>query len=146
MFKNWTYKRVKKHAKALKEIGFDDIYLDNGPYPWEHVIKCESGGSHRLGMYTNFWFTAIEPGVDIEVRWSFNIEPQSANGSGTYQIDSLGCEEVMGKLNGKARKMFQDYLLECGSKVKHQARELHEIVEKLSRDANVLLVLGRWKG
>ena len=143
MFKNWTYQEVKEKANAIKDIGYKEIYLDTPPYPWEHVVTCERGGSHRLNIATSVWFRAVDPESGISLRWSFDIEPRSANGRGTYYIDVDGCHDVLDKLTGLARNQFQEYLLSCAKEVEKQANELQQEASRERKVAGDLKKAGQ---
>lgn len=122
-FKNWTLKEVEQKAAAIKELGLEEVYLDDPPFPWDLAQRCEEGGSHRLNIATVVYFYATSPS-GIKVRWSFDIEPRSASGKGTYQIDAEGCRNVLSMLPEPCKTMFREYLSRCTEKVNEQANEL----------------------
>ena len=91
--KYWSYAEVEKSAKAIFELELGEIYLTKGDMPWDLAVSCEPGGGHRLDIATDIWFRGISRS-GVSLRWSFDIEPPSANGKATYQIDVAGCREV----------------------------------------------------
>ena len=103
MFKDWSYQEVKDKANSIKNLGLGEVYLSKGEYPWELATSCEPGGSHRLGIDTSVWFRATDPETGIPLRWSFDIEPRSANGKGTYRINVDGCRGVLSCLKEPAQ-------------------------------------------
>jgi len=129
MFKDWDYQGVEQNADAIKKLGYDEIYLSKGEYPWHLATHCSEGGSHRLNIYTDVWFEAVSPS-GIPLRWSFAIEPHSANGKGTYFIDVKGCREVIAKLQEPCRTDFKNYLNTCADAIEKQARELRSAMER----------------
>ena len=137
MHKFWSYEEVKEKAEAIKAIGYDEVYLSEGEYPWEIADECGGGGSHRLDIETRVWFYATDPDSGIKLRWSFDIESRSADGEGTYYIDVDGCREVMNKLKGKAQTQFREYLFDCAGKLQNHVDELYEHIkrEKIAIDA-----------
>ena len=138
--RDMTYAEACEKADAIKQLNAGEIYLSarNGEFPWHIADDCEPGGSHRLEISTNAWFRGTCPDTGLRFRWSFDIEPCSANGKGSYEIDSDGCREVLSKLSGKCRKKFQLYLLECAEKVKAKADEWQAITDRQMRDATIL--------
>ena len=137
MFKDWSYEEVEQKADAIELIGLGDIFLSEGEMPWQLADSCESGGSHRIDIDTNVWFRGVsESGIPI--RWSFDIEPRSANGKGTYEINVEGCHEVLAKLKEPCRSQFQHYLNDCANAVEKQARELAGAVEREMRVVKAL--------
>lgn len=135
---NLTYKEAKKKAKALRDLGETSIYLNSGEMPWEHVVSVEPGGSHRLEISTSVWFKAHCPHTGLEFRWAFDIEPSSANGKGSYEIDSGACRSVTKRLNGNALKAWKSYLGECSAKVRAKGEEWQKIADKQFNDAVIL--------
>lgn len=137
--RDMTYKEALKAVKHLKAIGETSIWLrGDSEKPWQHVTKVEGGGSHRLDMNTSIWFEAVEPKTGLSFRWRFEIEPMEANGKGHYEINATACRAVMGKLEGKARKMFSDYLATCAAKVRSKGEEWKRITDRQFRDAETL--------
>jgi hypothetical protein len=124
MLKEWTYEEVEEKAEAIKAIGLDVIYLSKGgEKPWHLATHCEAGGSHRLDIDTSVWFYATSLS-GIPLRWSFDIEPPSANGKGSYEIDIAGCRNVLAKLKEPCLSEFRDYLSTCAKAVEKKAREI----------------------
>lgn len=138
-----SYKEAVAKAEAIKALDAGDIYLSNGEFPWHIAESCEPGGSHRLDIYTSVWFRGTDEKTGLRFRWSFDIEPRSANGKGNYEIDANGCREVMEKLRGKCRSEFRRYLSECAKKVGAKAKEWLVLAEKQRHDADVLRTLSK---
>jgi len=121
--KYWSYAEVEKSAKAIFELELGEIYLTKGDMPWDLAVSCEPGGGHRLDIATDIWFRGISRS-GVSLRWSFDIEPPSANGKATYQIDVAGCREVLQELTDPCRTQFRNYLHDCAREVEKQAIEL----------------------
>lgn len=137
--KSWMYAEVKAKAEHLKAIGEKEVYLDNlVGAPWKFVTSVERGGSHRLDIYTSVWFRALEPAIGIPVRWAFDIELSSANGKGNYEIDVVGCREVLSELRPEMRAKFAAYLLDAAKKVRKQAEEYTSIAFRENESADAL--------
>ena len=142
-----TYKSATRKAKSLRAVGMTEIYLhDTGDEPWHLVTSCEDGGSHRLDIATSVWFLAKDPKTGLTFRWNFDIEPHSANGKGSYEIDAPACRAVLEKLNGTARKLFREYLGRCAEKVQAKADEWQKITSRQQRDAQTLRQLANALG
>jgi hypothetical protein len=140
MNKDWSYEEVQKKADAIRAIGLDEVYLSYGEMPWHLATRMTGGGSHRLDINTSVWFYGIDPKSGIPLRWSFDIEPSSANGSGVYHIDINGCQRVTKLLHGTAKAQFQRYLRTCAQSVAKQATELQLHVDRelqVVKDLNV---------
>lgn len=135
-----TYHKAIENHKALKAIGQTEVYLSDGggERPWRDVTEVEPGGSHRLDMATNVWFTAIDKKTGLRFRWSFEIEPMTANGKGYYEIDVAGCRGVLGKLSSDGAKLFRAYLKSSAAKVRAKGLEWQRLVSKQMRDADDL--------
>lgn len=134
---NWK-EHVKK-AKHHQEIGNTSLYLDigDGDYPWEFCTHCEPGGTHRLDMDTCVWFHGKHP-CGLEFRWSFDLEPYSANGKGYYEIDTDGIRHVLSMLTGSALQSFRNYLKDCAVKVAAKAAEWRALVDRQEGDVRTL--------
>lgn len=142
MFKDWNYKEAIQKAHALHEIGQVEVYLsEKTDLPWHLVTKCEPGGSHRLDIDTDVWFYAYDPSVELTFRWSFDIEPRSANGKGVYQIDIVECEKVLNKLPPTAKDGFKKYLLNCADSIAKHVDELESYLNKEKDSVRALRVL-----
>jgi hypothetical protein len=128
MAKSW--KDHTKNAKHYLAIGQKEIYLSKHDgykdFPWDFAEKCEPGGSHRLEISTDVWFYAKHP-CGLEFRWSFDIEPASANVKAHYQIDVTGIREALAKLPEGARASFRKYLRGCAEAVRSKGREWQAI-------------------
>lgn len=134
-----SWKGLAEKAEHYLAIGQSEIYLDSSApdYPWQFVVKVEPGGSHRLDIATSVWFTAQhESGLSF--RWTFEIEPMSANGKGSYEIDAEACRAVFVKLPPEAAKSFAAYLADCAVKVKSRADEYQAIATRQYQDAMIL--------
>lgn len=118
------------NAEHYKALGIDEVYLsdDEGPFPWEFVTSCRPGGSHRLEISTDVWFTAEHP-CGMSFRWTFEIEPYSANGSGHYQIDVDKIAAALKRLPEKAAAEFRVYLAECADAVGKKGDEWQKICD-----------------
>lgn len=138
MMNDMTYDEAKKKATALRELGQTSVYLRGGEMPWEHVTSVEPGGSHRLEMSTSVWFKARCPETHLEFRWSFDIEPHSANGEGSYQIDAEACRAVTKRLKGDALAEWRNYLRECAAKVRAKGEEWRKVADKQLTNAALL--------
>ena len=136
--KDWSYEEASKNAEHLKAIGQDEIYLNCGVLPWHLVTGCEPGGSHRLDISTSVWFHAKDEKTGLRFRWTFDIEPREANGRGIYMIDTVGCQEVLKKLNGDPLVEFRKYLAACAESVTKQAQEYQKAADKQNADAAIL--------
>ncbi len=142
MFKDWTYQEAVEKASALKAIGDTEIYLSKGVFPWHLVTHCSPGGSHRMEISTDVWFYAHDPVTELDFRWSFDIEPRSANGSGTYHIDFENCKVVMDKLPVNARESFQLYLRTCSTAISKQIAEIESRLNDERKAVEILNILG----
>jgi len=140
-----TYKEAIRKAKSLRAVGMTEIYLrDGSEYPWHLATSCEDGGSHRLDISTSVRFRAKDAKSGLTFRWNFEIEPHSANGKGSYEIDAAGCRSVLEKLNEPARKLFREYLGRCAEKVHEKAHEWQAIASRQFRDAETLRQLSEY--
>ena len=83
-----------------------------------------------MGIDTSVWFLATEPESGIKMRWSFNIEPRSANGKGTYYIDVEGCQRVLNLLPEPSKTQFRKYLVKCANEIQKQVDELLTHVDR----------------
>lgn len=134
---NLTFKKAVENAAALKSLGQHDVYLRDeigDDYPWHLASDFEPGGSHRLDIATSGWFSCNHES-GLRFRWSFDIEPYSANGTGSYQIDAAACRSVMRKLNEPMRAEFRKYLLECAQKVAAKGVEWQAVADRQMSDA-----------
>jgi len=138
MYRDWSYEEAKAKAKELKSLGEEEIYLNKPPYPWNLTTKLTSGGSHRLDINTSVWFYGRDDALDLEFRWSFDIEPHSANGKGTYSVEVESCLATMKLLPIHVKKQFQDYLTECANAIEKHAEELSGYAGKEYVTANLL--------
>ena len=129
LYRDWTYQQVIDNTKALEQIEAEEVYLNKGEMPWECADRCESGGGSRMGMTTSVWFYAKVPNSKLVVRWSFEIEKNSANGKGFYDIKIDECKAIMKRLKGDCRLNFEAYLNDCAGKVEERAKEIETTLE-----------------
>lgn len=132
-----TYQSLMENpANTIALLGKGPHYLsDDDRKPWLLVTSCEPGGTHRLELVTSVWFYAKDPSNDLEFHWSFDIEPYSANGTGSYVIDATACRSVLARLPEPAYTQFRTYLSDCANKVQKKGLEWQEIANKRLRDA-----------
>ena len=128
MYKDWTYQEVEEKAEAIKTLGFDEIYLshDSEQKPWHLATDLEPGGTHRLDIATSVWFCGTSLS-GIPIRWSFDIERETANGKPYYEIDIKGCRDVLAKLLEPCKSQFRKYLSECASAVEKSAQKYSKV-------------------
>lgn len=140
--RNLTYRVALKDHAALKRLGQGDVYLSEGDeFPWQDVVSVEPGGSHRLDISTTVWITAVDKKTGLRFRWSAEIENRSADGQGSYEIDTDGCRSVIAKLHGVARDQFRKYLAACAVAVRAKAVEWRTLAEGQAKDASILAEL-----
>ncbi len=141
MLQEQSYEEYVKLAKHYLAIGAEKQYLmGDEEKPWHLATECEPGGSHRLDISTSVRF-AGKHSCGLVFSWSFDIEPRSANGSGSYEIDIEAIQRVLAKLvHYSARKGFLDYLLDCAEKVEKRADEYQQEAKKQYAAANALRV------
>lgn len=140
---NW--RQAVEQAEHYKAIGQADVYLYGGnddDYPWEYASKVEEGGSHRLDISTNVRFSADHPS-GITFRWTFDIEPHSANGSGSYQIDTKAIEGIFPLMPEPAQRQFAKYLATCAEKVAGRGREFMQTANRQLAEAETLARLAQ---
>lgn len=135
--KKMTYKEAIVKAESIKNLGIDEIYLDSD-YPWQLVTSCEPGGSHRLEIATDVWFYAYDPKTELNFRWSFDIEPRSANGSSSYHINVEGIRDVLSRLGEDAKIQFRQYLAGCALKIKSKGDEWMKAAMEQQSAAKIL--------
>jgi hypothetical protein len=129
---------LQEKASALKTLhGDKPVYLTGDP-PWHLALSCEAGSSHRLDISTSVTFTGFDPDTGLNLRWSFDIEPHSANGSNKYHIDTNACRDVMRALPVFARGEFRNYLRTCAEKVRARGEEFQKAADKQRTDASIL--------
>jgi hypothetical protein len=133
-------------AENYKAIGTNRIYLNEydgvTDFPWEFVIECKGGASHRMDIPTNINFKAKCPS-GIVYSWSFDIEPHSANGSGAYQIDTAAIKALYPKIPKPALASLKAYLLDCAEKIRKHADEQNQWIQKQYGAAAELEALSR---
>jgi hypothetical protein len=127
---NDKWKEAVKKARHYLAVGQHEIYLsDSDEKPWALAIRCEPGGTHRLDINTDVWFYA-QHSSGLQFRWSFDIEPRSANGTGSYDIDVNAIQNVLYKLPPKVQLQFKNYLMTCIEAVENKAVEWQAITDK----------------
>lgn len=135
-----SWREAVEKAESYKAVGQAEVWLDKrdlGEYPWEFATRCSAGGSHRFDMDTSVWFYAEHPS-GLTFRWSFDLEPASANGTDSYQIDRTGVARVLGLLPAPAAVLFRDYLRESSKSVLRQANQYLDTAHRLYGDAAIL--------
>lgn len=141
-----SWKDIDAQAEHYKAIGQTEIYLSRydgcEEYPWEFVTKCEGGSSHRLDISTDINFYAKVPS-GLMFRWFHDIEPRSANGSGSYHIDTLGIKAIFPLIPRVALASLKEYLADCATKVRARADEQNEYIMKQYGMAAELEALSR---
>ena len=138
VFKNWTYKDIKLKGEHFKALGVTEVYLSEGPYPWELVSKITPGGTHRLDISTSVWFYGTDPKSGLELRWSFDIEDRQANGKGYYEINQKECCRILGILPPIPKGQFREYLIDCAKSIEKNAKEYLDISKREFNTAKVL--------
>lgn len=135
-----TYAEAVKKVESIKILGINEIYLNckNGVLPWKLVTRCDPGGLHRLEISTDVWFYATDTKHNLNFRWSFELEPRSANGSGSYHIDIDNIRKVLRLLSGNAKIQFRQYLADCAIKVKTKGDEWMKIAMEQQSTAQIL--------
>lgn len=139
-----TYRSAIKNAASLKTIGMNEIHLDQDDKekPWQHVIEVRPGGSHRLDMDTTVWFTAQDPKTKLRFCWSFEIEDDTANGKGFYEINAASCKVVLAKLPAEAKIKLAAYFKSRAVKVREKGKEWQGYADRQKRDSETLELLG----
>lgn len=138
MLNDVSYEKAVKLADHYKAIGQAEIYLfENGKRPWEHVISCEAGGSHRLEIATDVNFRAKDPS-GLVFRWSFDIEERSANGSGSYKVRTAEIQRICKLLPARVKKYFNEYLLLCAEAIEKKGNEYHSVAKNQWDTASAL--------
>jgi hypothetical protein len=135
-----TWRSIVEKAKSYLDIGQSEIYLHNdaNDYPWEFAQGCTPGGSHRLDISTSVRFFGEHPS-GLRFSWSFDIEPYSANGSGSYHLDREGIASALAKLDRTpAAEQFRAYLRECVTKVSAKGDEYQAVANRQYADAQLL--------
>lgn len=131
---------LAEHYKALGQA--DDIYLYGQlDCPWGYVTGFSAGGSHRLEIATGVSFVAKHPS-GLTFRWNFELEPHSADGSGSYHIDMDGILGVLDKLPPAMAVSFKAYLRALSEPVLKRAKEWADSAERQQRVGDTLFALG----
>jgi hypothetical protein len=128
-----------KNAKHHLAVGQKEIWLsDEDEKPWHLATTCAPGGSHRLEISTDVWFYGLHEKSGLTFRWSFDIEPRSANGKGSYDIDVIGVRNVLTVLPKPCEKSFREYLRVCAKAVEKKAEEWNQITRSQYEAASAL--------
>jgi len=138
--RNWE--ELAAMAEDLKKVGMTRLYLHGRAgqsLPWSIASECEPGGSHRLDISTSVRFSALHKGITFV--WSFDLEKQSANGKGYYEIDRDGLAQVFAKLPANMRLKFAEYLADCAEKIHAKGDEHQGYANRQFADANLLRVI-----
>ncbi len=129
-----TLEQAIENASAYKQIGTEEVFLWNAPYPWEYADEIKSGGTRHHEM--TIWVTAVHP-CGLRFLWSVGLETPDAFGKGHVEVDvatiaatrlSLGDTDV--------RIQYEEYLNECADAIEKRAlidqdhinRELNAVV------------------
>lgn len=132
------FQEYVKLAQHFQAIGDTELYLSgDGEKPWKYVTGVEPGGSHRLDIATSVSFKAAHP-CGLEFRWSFNIEPHSANGRSGYYIDIDAIQRVLAKLPMEPATKFVTYLKSCADAVEKKADEYQDEAKRQYGTAHAL--------
>lgn len=134
------------NAKHYKAIGITELTV--GKYgqivdepPWHLATSFKPGGTHRMDIDTSGWFKGTDPESGLQFTWSFDIEPHSANGSGSYRIDTQACENVLRQLPKDVGLEFRKYLADCADKVMKRGLEYQQYADRQYKDARTLTAL-----
>jgi len=141
----YTWKQHLTLANAHKALGHKEIYLSGDKIedkPWHLVTKCEPGASHRLEIATSVWFYAKDEKTGLEFRWSFDLEPRSANGKGNYEINVTGIQHVISLLPEVAKASFKSYLVSSAKAVRANANKYSQIAQDEYAAASIMENLG----
>ena len=119
------WRQAVKLAKHHRALGHTHIYLkhDQHDKPWHLVTEVEPGGLMRLGQSVSVWFIATHPKSGLRFRWSLDLEPREANGSGNLQIDVAGCRAVLEELPAPMAAKFRAHLERLAGATEKQAQE-----------------------
>jgi hypothetical protein len=133
---NW--KEIVEKARLYKELGQTDHYIyGDVDAPWEFVVSCTPGGSHRLDIATSVSFIAEHP-CGLKFRWSFDLEERGANGKSHYEINTEGVIRVLASLPKKAAANFRSYLADCAVAVQKSADKYRSVAEAEANSAATL--------
>ena len=120
---NTTLEQAIENTEAYKQLGTEEVYLWNDPYPWEYANEIKSGGSHRLDISTSVWVTADHP-CGLRFRWSVDLEAQDANGKGHYEVDVATITATRLALGDTdIRIQYEEYLNECADAIEKRVQE-----------------------
>lgn len=103
-----TFSKAIKLADAYKVIGVEEIYLEEGPYPWDITTRCRL----ELGGGACF-FQALHELTGLEFSWTLNLKPYNGTNNKRYEINVTGIKEALDNLNNEVK----DQLVQCLSKV-----------------------------
>jgi len=140
MFLDLTYTQARENASHLKALGCTRVHITcDDSVPWHLVTEICEGGSHRLDMATSIRFEAKDSKAGLSYSWCFDLEPPSANGSGSYHLDVPAIVAVLGKLPAHARRELRDMLADSAAKVSVMADEYQRAADRQRADAATLL-------
>lgn len=123
-----------EHYKAL---GMDRVYMDReSEIPWDLVTDIETGGTYRLGLSTS-QSVIVEHPCGLTLRWSVDLEPRSANGTGTIQIDIEKIRTMLRKCPSEVTKKLRAWMAESATTVDKHATELRELLARVESIANL---------
>ena len=125
------------HYKAIENI---EHYLFDGPYPWDNVIDCKPGGMYRLGVPVDVDFDAVHD-CGLSFRWSVSLEPPSANGTGSLQIDSDKIQDTLGQLPANMQEKFAKCFTEHILKLREESANYLTTARQKSRLADFFVGL-----
>lgn len=129
---HWT-ERVKQAELYLK-LGQKRhyIYSQGNDYPWEFASKVEGGGSHRLDISTSLRFTAEHPS-GLEFSWCFDIEADSANGKGHYDIQTDKLALILKKVLPACARQMRSHFASYIAALEENARKYEEVAARERR-------------
>lgn len=136
-----TWQQHVEKADAHKALGHTEVYLWRRPlkeYPWHLAESCRPGGSHRFEISTDVTFYGTHEKSGLRFRWSFDIEPRSANGKPGYEIDVSAIAKVLSLLPADVALEFKDYLKIFAGKIMRRSRECEEEANRQFATADVL--------
>lgn len=119
------WRKVLENARHYLAVGQREVYLHDrdGDYPWHLATRISAGGMHRSGIPIDVTFYA-DTDAGLVLRWSFDLEPREANGSGIFQIDMPAIWGVLGKVAPKVASDFRTHLASLAGTIWKRADEL----------------------
>lgn len=141
MMMDLTYNQAKSKAAALRELGQSEVYVRDDSPPWHIADTCEPGGTHRLDMAVSARFAGTCPDTGLRIRWTFDLEPRTANGASEFVIDVEACRRVTRGLRGEALTAWRSYLSDSSKKVRARGTEYQNAANRQMTTAAILLDL-----